>query len=123
ISDLVADSEFNVFKSAVASGGIVSVLNVKQGNEKLSRNQIDALEPFVKIYGAKGLAWVRVLEGKLEGPIAKFLSTEEKDLIKERVGGEDGDLLFFGADQSSVVADALGALRLKLGKDLDLIDE
>src|SRR5699024_11307920 len=77
----------------------------------------------VKIYGAKGLAWLKVEEAEVKGPIAKFLTDEEKSAIVERAEATDGDLLLFVADKTTVVYDSLGALRLKLGKKLNLIDE
>src|SRR5699024_8078592 len=123
ISDIVENAEFKVFSGAVKNGGVVCLLNVSGQANEFSRNYIDDLTDFVKIYGAKGLAWVKVEAGELVGPIAKFLADEEKEKIMERAEAKDGDLLFFGADKKSVVFDSLGALRLKLGEKLDLIDE
>jgi len=123
IKDVVANTSFKVFKTAVENDGKVMLLNVKGGAETFSRKEIDALTDFAKIYGAKGLAWVKVEEGTMAGPIVKFLSDEEQQGLIERAGAETGDLLLFGADKASIVYDTLGALRLKLGKDLDLIDE
>jgi aspartyl-tRNA synthetase len=123
VSDILADSSFKVFQSAIESGGIVSLLNVKGEAAKYSRKDIDKLTDFVKVYGAKGLAWVKVEGNELKGPIAKFLSDEEKTYLIEKAGAEDGDLLLFGADKKSVVYDSLGQLRLKLGRELNLIDE
>lgn len=123
ISDIVENSDFNVFKGAVENGGIVCLLNVKDGTKKISRNQLDDLTEHVKIYGAKGLAWLRVEEEKLSGPIAKFLSVEEIDQIYKRAEAENGDLLLFCADSNAIVYHTLGSLRVKLGKDLGLIDE
>lgn len=123
ISDIVETSSFKVFKGAVDAGGKVCLINVKQQANHISRKEIDVLTEYVKIYGAKGLAWVKIENGEMNGPITKFLSDEEKQAMLSRAGAEDGDLLFFGADKASVVYDSLGALRLKLGKDLELIDE
>lgn len=123
VSDIVSNASFKVFQSAVESGGIVSLLNVKGQAANYSRKDIDKLTDFVKVYGAKGLAWLKTEEEALKGPIAKFLSDEEKNALKEKAGAEDGDLLLFGADKKSVVYDSLGQLRLKLGKELNLIDE
>lgn len=123
VSDIVSNASFKVFQSAVESGGIVSLLNVKGQAANYSRKDIDKLTDFVKLYGAKGLAWLKTEEEALKGPIAKFLSDEEKNALKEKAGAEDGDLLLFGADKKSVVYDSLGQLRLKLGKELNLIDE
>jgi len=122
-SDIFAQSEFKVFRSAVDSGGKVALLNVSQQADSFSRKDIDALTDYVKIYGAKGLAWLKLENDELAGPIAKFLSDEEKAALIERASAENGDLLLFGADQANIVYDSLGALRLKLGRQLDLIDE
>ncbi|GAE26704.1 aspartyl-tRNA synthetase [Halalkalibacter wakoensis JCM 9140] len=123
LSDVVKDSEFKVFQSALASGGTVKGLNLKGGADKLSRKEIDALTDFVKQYGAKGLAWLKVEEEGLKGPIAKFFSGDIAASLQEALGAEVGDLLFFGADKKQVVFDSLGALRLKFGKQFDLIDQ
>ena len=88
-----------------------------------SRKDIDALGEFAGVYGAKGLAWLKVTEEGLNGPIAKFFEGEAATALIEALDGEAGDLLLFVADKKNVVADALGALRLKLGKELELIDE
>lgn len=123
VSDIVSNTEFKVFKSAVESGGKVCLLNVKGEAKSYSRKDIDHLTDFVKIYGAKGLAWLKLEGEELNGPIAKFLSDEEKAGIIEKAEARNGDLLLFVADKTSVVYDSLGALRLKLGEELDLIDE
>ncbi|MFK9091338.1 aspartate--tRNA ligase [Bacillus salipaludis] len=122
LSEIVKESGFKVFASAVAGGGQVKAINVKGAADKYSRKDIDALTEFVAVYGAKGLAWLKVDADGLKGPIAKFFSEEDaKDLMATLVATE-GDLLLFVADKKSVVADALGALRQKLGKELGLID-
>ncbi|AZB43736.1 aspartate--tRNA ligase [Bacillus sp. FJAT-42376] len=123
VSELVAESGFKVFSSAVESGGEVKAITVKGGASKYSRKDIDALTEFVKPYGAKGLAWLKHEEDGLKGPIAKFFGEEEQTALIQTAQSETGDLLLFVADKKSVVADALGALRLKLGKELGLIDE
>ncbi|ASV68882.1 aspartate--tRNA ligase [Cytobacillus kochii] len=123
LSDIVKDSSFKVFAGAVSSGGQVKAINVKGAASTYSRKDIDALTEFVSVYGAKGLAWLKAEEEGLKGPIAKFVSEEEQAAIQSVLGVEAGDLLLFVADKKSVVADALGALRLKLGKQLELIDE
>ncbi|WP_332647239.1 aspartate--tRNA ligase [Lysinibacillus sp. 54212] len=123
LSDIVKDSSFKVFTGAIEAGGEVKAINVKGAAEKFSRKDIDALGEFVSIYKAKGLAWLKVTEEGLNGPIAKFFEGEMAEGLIERMKAEPGDLLLFGADKSNVVADALGALRLKLGKELELIDE
>ncbi|MDQ0197175.1 aspartate--tRNA ligase [Neobacillus ginsengisoli] len=122
LSEIVKDSGFKVFASAVANGGQVKAINVKGGAEKYSRKDIDALTEFVGVYGAKGLAWLKVEADGLKGPIAKFFSEEDASALKASLEAAEGDLLLFVADKKSVVADALGALRLKLGKELNMID-
>ncbi|WP_323837333.1 aspartate--tRNA ligase [Photorhabdus africana] len=125
VADLVKDVEFSVFaEPANDSKGRVAVIRVSGGAE-LSRKQIDEYGKFVGIYGAKGLAWIKVnaraagLEG-VQSPIAKFLNAEVIEGLLSRTGAQDGDILFFGAGSVKVVTDALGALRLKLGRDLNL---
>ena len=123
VSEIVKDSSFKVFAGAVESGGQVKLINVKGAAEKYSRKDIDALGEYAKVYGAKGLAWLKVTEDGFNGPIAKFFDGEIGEALKAAGEGEVGDLFLFGADKKSVVADSLGALRLKLGKDLDMIDQ
>lgn len=123
LSDIVKESAFGVFANAVANGGEVKAINVKGAAANYSRKDIDALGEFADRYGAKGLAWLKVTEEGLNGPIAKFFEGEAADTIIQATEAQAGDLLLFVADKSSVVADALGALRLKLGKELGLIDE
>ncbi|MFL2100538.1 aspartate--tRNA ligase [Desemzia sp. FAM 23989] len=122
LNDIVKDSSFKVFSGAVSNGGMVKALNVKGAAANYSRKDIDALGEFVGIYGAKGLAWLKVDEDGLKGPIAKFF-TDDADALIERTQAEPGDLLLFVADKAAVVYDALGALRVKLGKELDLIPQ
>ncbi|MGD6841208.1 aspartate--tRNA ligase [Bacillus infantis] len=123
LSETLSNSGFKVFAGAISSGGEVKAINVKKAASKYSRKDIDALTEFASRYGAKGLAWLKAEEEGLKGPIAKFVAEEEQAAIKELLGVETGDLLLFVADKKSVVADALGALRLKLGKELGLIDQ
>lgn len=123
VSEIVKDTSFKVFSGAIEAGGQVKLINVKGAAEKYSRKDIDALGEYAKVYGAKGLAWLKVTEDGFNGPIAKFFDGEMGEALKAAGEGETGDLFLFGADKKSVVADALGALRLKLGKELGLIDE
>ncbi|TCN24600.1 aspartate--tRNA ligase [Mesobacillus foraminis] len=123
LSEAVKNSGFKVFTAAVAGGGQVKAINVKGAAANYSRKDIDGLTEFVSVYGAKGLAWLKAEEDGLKGPIAKFLSEEVQQSVTSLLNAETGDLLLFVADKKSVVADALGALRLKLGKDLQLIDQ
>ncbi len=126
VGDLMAEVEFKVFSGpATNPKGRVAALKVPGGNDKLSRKQIDEYTKFVGIYGAKGLAYIKVndksdLEGGLQSPIVKFLPEPVRAAILERVDADNGDLIFFGADSAKVVNEALGALRCKLGEDLDL---
>lgn len=123
LSEAVKDSGFKVFADTVASGGQVKGINVKKAADKYSRKDIDGLTEFVKRYGAKGLAWVKVTDQGFNGPIAKFFDEATRSQLTSILEAETGDLLLFVADKQSVVANSLGALRLKLGKDLQLIDE
>ncbi|MEW5724635.1 MAG: aspartate--tRNA ligase [Thermodesulfobacteriota bacterium] len=122
VTDIVAGSQFKLFAQAAAAGGRVAAVNAK-GAGRLSRKQLDDLTEFVKIYGAKGLAWVKTNPDGWQSPIAKFLGDGEKDRLAETLGAEPGDVLFFSADQPAVVAEVLGQLRLRLGRELGLIDE
>lgn len=128
VADLMAEVDFKVFSGpAKDPTGRVAALRAP-GGAALSRKVIDDYTRFVGIYGAKGLAYIKVnsladgLEG-LQSPIIKFLPEPVVMAVLDRVGAEDGDLVFFGADQTRVVNESLGALRLKLGQDLNLVDE
>ena len=126
VADLMTQVEFKVFSApATDPGSRVAALKVPGGGEKLSRKQIDEYGNFVAIYGAKGLAWIKVndkmdLENGLQSPIVKFLPTEVRQALLDRLKAENGDVIFFGADKTKIVCDALGALRCKLGADLNL---
>ncbi|AJY50741.1 aspartate--tRNA ligase [Halomonas sp. KO116] len=124
VDDLMQQVDFKVFSGpASADDGRVAALKVP-GGAKLSRKEIDEYTKFVGIYGAKGLAWIKVnerakgLEG-LQSPIVKFMENIVAELL-DRVGAEDGDIIFFGADKTRIVNEAIGALRVKLGADLEL---
>ncbi|AIQ54324.1 aspartate--tRNA ligase [Paenibacillus sp. FSL R7-0331] len=122
MNDIVAGSGVKVFASVIEKGGEVKVLNAK-GCGTWTRKEIDDLGPYAARYGAKGLAWIQVKDGEFKGPIVKFFTEEEIAAVKERTGAEEGDLLLFSADTKKVVADVLGALRLKIGRQLGLIDD
>jgi aspartyl-tRNA synthetase len=122
ISDIVAESKFNVFSGAVKKGGIVKALNAK-GCSGFTRKELDDFGDFVAVYRAKGLAWIRVKEGEWQSPITKFFSEEEKKAMTDRLNMEPGDLVFFAADQPNIVNESLGHLRNHLGKKLGLIDD
>ncbi|MGX7196055.1 aspartate--tRNA ligase [Enterococcus olivae] len=122
LSETVKDIDFKVFQMALQNGGVVKALNAKGAADKYSRKDMDNLGQYAGQFGAKGLAWLKVEEDGLKGPIAKFL-TEATQAILEATNAEVGDLLMFGADSFEVVAATLGAIRTRLGKELDLIDE
>lgn len=123
ISDLVQNSEFSVFRNAIANGGEVKAINAKGAAGKYSRKDLDQLQEGIKPYGAKGLAWLKVEEDGIKGPIAKFFTEQELSSIAHRLEAQVGDLMLFVADSKKVVADSLGALRNRLGKELGLIEE
>ena len=123
VTDVVKDCGFGVFSGAVANGGTVRGLNAK-GQGEMARKKIDALVEFVKTYGAKGLAYIAMHEdGTIKSSFAKFMTEEEMNNLIAAMGGEPGDLLLFAADKNKVVCDSLGALRLELAKQMDIIPE
>ena len=129
VADLVKDCEFKVFAAPAADpAGRVAALRVPGGGEKLTRKQIDDYTAYVARYGAKGLAYVKVNDASkgregLQSPILKFLSDAAIAGLLERTGAATGDLVFFGADKAKVVNDAIGALRLKVGQDLGMVEQ
>ncbi|MEE1133071.1 MAG: aspartate--tRNA ligase [Caryophanon sp.] len=123
LSDLAEKTTLKVFTGAIEDGGVVKAINFKGGADTFTRKELDELATFVAIYKAKGLAWLKVTEEGLVGPIAKFFGDEVTAALIERMDAQVGDLLLFGADKANIVHDALGALRLKLGKEHGLIDE
>ena len=121
ISDIVSDSGFSVFATAVANGGSVRGIKV-EGQAAMPRKKIDALTEFVKTYEAKGLAYLAIdAEGNIKSSFAKFLEEDKLESIKERMGAKVGDLLLFVADKNSVVFAALGALRCEIASQLGLL--
>ncbi len=128
VADLMTGVDFKVFSGPANDPKCrVAALRVPQGGEKLSRKDIDDYTKFVSIYGAKGLAYIKVndkAQGRegLQSPILKFLPDEVVTALMERTGAENGDLVFFGADKAKVVTESLGALRIKLGHDLGLLE-
>ncbi|RBR30947.1 aspartate--tRNA ligase [Enterococcus cecorum] len=122
ISEVVKDIDFKVFQMALQNGGVVKALNAKGAADKYSRKDMDNLGKFAGQYGAKGLAWLKVEADGLKGPIAKFLGDATEKIVAA-TNAEVGDLLMFGADSFDVVCASLGAVRLKLGKELGLIDK
>ncbi|MBF0263971.1 MAG: aspartate--tRNA ligase [Gammaproteobacteria bacterium] len=127
VADVLEDIEFKVFSGpAKDPGSRVTALCVPGGNQ-LSRKQIDDYTKYVGIYGAKGLAYIKVnnmADGRegLQSPIVKFIPDDSLDLILERTGAKDGDLIFFGADKAKVVNEAIGALRIKVAQDMNLVN-
>ena len=124
LSDIVKNSSFNAFSSTVQNGGLVKAIVAPSANEKFSRKIISEYEEYVKTYfGAKGLAYIKLGADGISSPIAKFLSEDEMKAIVEKTEAKTGDVIFIVADKKKVVAAALGALRLRIGKDLDLINK
>ena len=124
LSDIVKNSSFNAFSSTVQNGGLVKAIVAPSANEKFSRKIISEYEEYVKTYfGAKGLAYIKLGADGISSPIAKFLSEDEMKAIIEKTEAKTGDVIFIVADKKKVVAAALGALRLRVGKDLDLINK
>jgi aspartyl-tRNA synthetase len=122
VSDLAAQSQFQVFRGTVDSGGKVRAINVKGAAAKFSRKGLDELEQLVKRLNARGLAWIKVEADKLTSPIEKFLPQTVQEALRQRVSAEPGDLLLFVADKEDVVAQSLGALRTHLATHLKLFD-
>ena len=122
LSDILASCEFKVFAGAIENGGSVRAINVK-GGAKFTRKEIDSLVDFVKLYRAKGLAWLKWNEnGEISSSYAKFLSEAENEAIKAKMVAEPGDLILIVADKNSVVFDSLGALRSECAKRMGILD-
>ena len=119
ITEIVKDAEFKVFSSQAVEGSSVRAICV-EGGESFSRKDIDKLEAFVKTYGAKGLAWIKITEEGVNSPIAKFLKEEEISAIVDKTSAKKGDLILIVADKDNVVFDSLGNLRNKIAKDNNL---
>lgn len=120
ISDIVAESEFNVFRKVIENGGQVKGIKVRGGAE-VSRSKIDEYTDFAADYGAKGLAWIAYKGGDVSSPITKFLSENELSGIQNKMKADEGDLLLFVADSPKITANVLGNLRLKIARERDLI--
>ena len=124
LSDIVKNSSFNAFSSTVQNGGLVKAVVAPNANEKFSRKVISEYEEYVKTYfGAKGLAYIKLTADGITSPIAKFLTEDEMKAIIEKTEAKTGDVIFIVADKKKVVHSALGALRLRIGKDLELINK
>ena len=122
MADAVAGAGFKVFDSTLENGGQVKAITVPGGADKYSRKHIDEKQEYIKRFGAKGLAWLKVTDEGLTGPIAKFFK-EREDKILAASGAKAGDMILFVADKPKVVADALGYLRVAIAKELDMIDK
>lgn len=122
VSEIVKDSDFKVFSGAVENGGQVKAIVVPGAASKYSRKHIDEKQDYIKRFGAKGLAWLKFVDGEFSGPITKFLPNE-LPVIKEKLAAKDDDLVLFVADRAKVVADSLGYLRTALAREFELIDE
>ncbi len=123
LSNIVKDCEFKIFASAIKNGGAVKAINVKGHENKFSRKDITKLEGYVKDYGAKGLAWIKITDNGVTSPIAKFFTDEEMKAILEATDATAGDLILFVADKNKIVHDSLGHLRVKVAKTLDILDK
>lgn len=123
VSDVVKDCDFAVFKNALAAGGTVRGINAK-GQGGMPRKKIDKLVDFVKDYGAKGLAYIAIAEdGSFKSSFAKFMKPEEMDALIKAMDGQPGDLLLFAADKNTIVWASLGALRIELARQMELLDK
>jgi len=120
LSDMMKGCGFKVFADCVSRGGIVKAVNVK-GGSKFSRKELDDLTSFVGIYGAKGMAWIKVTDDEWQSPIVKFFNEDEIGEIRARTAAETGDLLLFGADSAEIVNESLGMLRNELARRLGLV--
>lgn len=122
LNEVLASCEFKVFAGAIASGGDVRAININGYADRFSRKDITKLEDFAKNYGAKGLAWIKVQEEGVQSPIAKFLTEEEMSNLLKAMDAKVGDLVLIVADKASIVYDSLGALRVEIAKQLELLD-
>ena len=123
LNDVFAGTEFTIFKSILEQGGEVNAILVKNAADQFSRKQLDKLQEYVRIYGAKALSFLKYNAQGFTGSIAKVISDAEKNALLEKLHIEDNDMILFVADKKAVSQTALGALRVKLGHDLDLIDK
>ena len=123
VSEVFANTEFKVFENCLNEGGIIQAMNVKNGADKFSRKQLDKLQDYVKVYGAKALANLKLTSEGFAGSVTKVLSDAEKEALRTMLNIEENDIVFFVADKKKVAQTSLGALRVKLGHDLDLINK
>lgn len=123
VSEVFANTEFKVFENCLNEGGIIQAMNVKNGADKFSRKQLDKLQDYVKVYGAKALCNLKLTAEGFAGSVTKVLSDAEKEALRTMLNIEENDIVFFVADKKKVAQSSLGALRVKLGHDLDLINK
>lgn len=123
VSEVFSNTEFKVFENCLNEGGIIQAMNVKNGADKFSRKQLDKLQDYVKLYGAKALANLKLTAEGFAGSVTKVLSDAEKEALRTMLNIEENDIVFFVADKKKVAQSSLGALRVKLGHDLDLINK
>lgn len=123
VSEVFANTEFKVFENCLNEGGIIQAMNVKNGADKFSRKQLDKLQDYVKVYGAKALANLKLTSEGFAGSVTKVLSDAEKEALRTMLNIEENNIVFFVADKKKVAQTSLGALRVKLGHDLDLINK
>ena len=123
VSEVFANTEFKVFENCLNEGGIIQAMTVKNGADKFSRKQLDKLQDYVKVYGAKALANLKLTAEGFAGSVTKVLSDAEKEALRTMLNIEENDVVFFVADKKKVAQSSLGALRVKLGHDLDLINK
>lgn len=123
VSGVFSNTEFKVFENCLNEGGIIQAMNVKNGADKFSRKQLDKLQDYVKVYGAKALANLKLTAEGFAGSVTKVLSDAEKEALRTMLNIEENDIVFFVADKKKVAQSSLGALRVKLGHDLDLINK
>lgn len=123
VSEVFSNTEFKVFENCLNEGGIIQAMNVKNGADKFSRKQLDKLQDYVKVYGVKALANLKLTAEGFAGSVTKVLSDAEKEALRTMLNIEENDIVFFVADKKKVAQSSLGALRVKLGHDLDLINK
>ena len=123
VSEVFSNTEFKLFENCLNEGGIIQAMNVKNGADKFSRKQLDKLQDYVKVYGAKALANLKLTAEGFAGSVTKVLSDAEKEALRTMLNIEENDIVFFVADKKKVAQSSLGALRVKLGHDLDLINK
>lgn len=121
LTDTLKNSGFKVFSDVIANGGSIRAINIEGSAAQFARRDIDGLVDFVKIYGAKGLAWIKKTGGEISSSFAKFLTEDELNALMQKTNFKDNDLLFLIADDDNIVFDALGALRCEMAKRLDIL--